>query len=428
MRELSEAETRKRSHSEQEAVLEQLWAAEREKVGTELVQRRNERDALLYQGLSEWKYTKEVQNIDEKIRALEEKLEIVIKNRPIFPAEPKIVLFRENKEGSLPAAPQKGTEAIYCKTNDLDALLLGSVSPYYERTLLRLSLFGAREREIIYEDGAIYSSDSREQAESELYKRLIGFISDISLGALSISAEPAETSISVNGKMLGKGAVGPIEMKPGKVTLELSAPLHESIQTDIDLNEGELTHAQLSLEAVRSVSLSLNTETKDGDIKNDAIIRSGSLYLGQTPLAVTTEYGKLLELSALTEDGYAASVLTKAEEGRLVLELSLLPTKGEKRVETARKKFYNAFGRFSVMLPLAFLASGISQGYQNAQIWADNPAIYDDANRAELLSFFTMTGAAVFFIESVYRFTQYIRVSDARSTRFVRVDVGESRK
>jgi hypothetical protein len=109
--------------------------------------------------------------------------------------------------------------------------------------------------------------------------------------------------------------------------------------------------------------------------------------------------GEAIVLGGPREDGEIRIITTKPRK---------LPGRDDKPVETKRKKFYGAYGRFWVTLPIAFLIHGISQTYVNSYITSASPDLYGKA----LTSYYVSMGAwiltGVFFAESLIRMGIYI--------------------
>jgi hypothetical protein len=124
-----------------------------------------------------------------------------------------------------------------------------------------------------------------------------------------------------------------------------------------------------------------------------------------------------------TEDGLTGEAIVKGGEGtgsfndpRLItLKLRKLPGKDDKPVEKARRKFYGAYGRFWVTLPLALFINGVSQGYANSYNLSGNPDAYDKATVSYYVSVGAWVATGVFIAESLIRLGIYIYTATRES-------------
>jgi hypothetical protein len=67
-------------------------------------------------------------------------------------------------------------------------------------------------------------------------------------------------------------------------------------------------------------------------------------------------------------------------------------------VEKARKKFYNAFGRFSIALPISFFLSGVATGYENAAVWGGEAEKEDAAETSRKIANVAVAVTVGFFL------------------------------
>ena len=106
-----------------------------------------------------------------------------------------------------------------------------------------------------------------------------------------------------------------------------------------------------------------------------------------------------------------------ADEIRVVrLEPRRLPGKDDKPVEVKRRKFYGAYGRFWIALPLAFFINGISQSYAYSyNSSGGSQTMYDRANTAYYVSIGAWAAAGIFLAESLIRMGIYIHTATEES-------------
>jgi hypothetical protein len=422
---------RSRSPEEVGAYSDYADAEAREAAGKQLAEKRDARAALLYQGNPGWKYRKELKKADAAVELAEEKLARVQKERSHIEIEAEVVLSKKNEDGALPPAPKAAALPLFCKENKLDALLTGSVTPYYGRMRLKTQLYSRYLRKIIHEDEIVFSSEDREAALAELEGRLRSAVSGSSPAALAISAVPEDADIVVDGKLLGHGAVGPIEKNPEPTKIEVSSPLYETADTTIELASDELTKVSIALKPLLMNELSISAIRPPGSEENtvieaagtaevaDVAVRLGALHMGTAPVVLAIPQDKMAFVSLETPDGLGASAVV-AEGGQLVLDLKPLPGPEAKPVEKARRKFYNAFGRFSIALPIAFFMSGIALGYENAAIWGGDPDMQDRAESARSYANAAVGVTVAFFADAALRCVVYLRTANQRATPLVK--------
>ncbi|MDR2701551.1 MAG: hypothetical protein LBB72_03890 [Spirochaetaceae bacterium] len=122
-----------------------------------------------------------------------------------------------------------------------------------------------------------------------------------------------------------------------------------------------------------------------------------------------------------TENGLTGEAIVKGSDSTgggprfITLKLRKLPGKDDKPVENARKKFYGAYGRFWVALPLTLFISGVSQSYANSYNVSGNPDVYDKAVVSNYVSIGAWVATGVFIAESVIRLGIYIHTASRES-------------
>jgi hypothetical protein len=130
-----------------------------------------------------------------------------------------------------------------------------------------------------------------------------------------------------------------------------------------------------------------------------------------------------------TEDGLTGEAIVKGSEGSrgspeeetrtITLEPRKLPGKDEKPVEDKRQKFYGAYGRFWIAMPLAFVISGFNQLYNNTYTLAfaatGSQAMYDTASMMTYVSIGAWVAAGAFLVESLIRMGIYIHTATKES-------------
>jgi hypothetical protein len=109
-----------------------------------------------------------------------------------------------------------------------------------------------------------------------------------------------------------------------------------------------------------------------------------------------------------TEDGLTGEAIVKGsseDDVRIItLKPRKLPGKDDKPVEDMRRKFYNAYGRFWIALPAAFLINGFSQLYTNSYYMGSVSA----GKTAYYISIGAWVVTGIFLVESLFRMGFYV--------------------
>jgi len=104
-----------------------------------------------------------------------------------------------------------------------------------------------------------------------------------------------------------------------------------------------------------------------------------------------------------------SSVFFADSTGVVLLQPGDLPDRNKRPVEDARRAFYNAFGRFSLILPFAFFVSGTSTMYKDTATARTSAILDQRATESGYVSIALNVAAGVFFAESAYRLYSYLR-------------------
>jgi hypothetical protein len=357
------------------------WSKARAAAAQTLAAKRGERDLVLYQGDPEWKYRKRLKAIDAEIQKLEKALIETEAEIPLIVLEPGFKLTEENTKGNFPAPPGEGGEYRFCVTQKADAFLTGKIIEFHGRFYVTLRMYTRYTRSFQYEDNVIFSTETTDQMVNTLAGRLVAAVSGMPLGAVVVHTMPedAQARIFIDGSLAGQGETGVIEHPAGTIEIESFAEQHEAVSMPLELRSGELAELYIHLQPLSRGALNITVPDKPG-----ASIYRGALYIGQTPLSMDTPMHHYEYYRVETPEGEHASVVLSIEDSRtksaralqgtaepggtLVLKTRRPPPEGTKPVEKARRRFYGAYGRFWLTLPVAFVIQGIysSQiaGYQ----------------------------------------------------------------
>ncbi len=416
---LSRIQRRRRDAAELAAYEASVRYENRSAAGKALADKRAERDALLYKGYPDWKYRAELKKLETAISSLEKGVAEATENPDRVEPLPRFATTEENRNGVFPPAPPAGSERAFCLEKKADGVLLGSVEERYGRIFLRLLVYVASARTVVFEDVIPFSPEDRDRATAEAAELLFAALAGERPSRLSVEAVPGDAVISVGETFGGRGSVGPLTLSPASVSVEAHAEGYRRWSSGVGLGEGEEVLVSLRLEPLARQALELDAR------EGPAAVYKNGRYVGRTPLALDLHGDAHFSLQSSSGASAAAVVRSDGaggpgELGSLVF--ALRPPDGEdyEPVEAARMGFYGAYGRFWIALPAAFLLNGISKTYIDALSYQGDPAVVEDAYRSYFLYLGTSILAGAFFAETIYRLGRYVYTSGARSTPALR--------
>jgi hypothetical protein len=425
--ELGSVEHRTRESSEQDWYTGYAHNQAKIAAAQALAAKREERDILLYKGDPGWRYRRDIKSIDREIEKLEEELREIEDRVPLIAAEPVFVLSEDNKSGKFLPPPQPGMEYSFCREQKADAFLAGSVTEYYNRIYLTLRLY-AVDREWIYEDSIIFSSDDFNKASDEIARRLVAAVSGSEPAFIAVHAKPSDAVISFNNSLAGRGEAPAQERTPGKLTLVVSAENYRSETVETELKAGVKTDISVSLMPLDLSMVRITVPEKLG-----TLVYRGAYYEGEAPLSLSFPSDGLEYLFVETPGGETgALVLTGSALADLKEDItfttSMPPRPGTHSVEDERKRYYGAWGRLWIALPTAFLINGIADAHiegwnshvANSGGAAEANLLYDNALSYRNLRWgaWAVAGAALTdVIFSVYR---YIKAANKDTVRVIK--------
>lgn len=388
------------------------------------------RDALLFKGAAAWKYREEKAKADEAVTQAREKFDEVVAAAVEAAATMPVSVAREKDELVFTSAPAAGLERVFCFDRGCDALLTGAVRPYYGRSLVTVRLYSPYLDRALYADRTIFSVEERDRALGELRGRLTAAISGLAPASIAVRTDPEDADVYLGGLLVGKGAVGPLELVPGAVSVGAAAAGREPFAEKVEIGSGEEVSLTITLPAIPSATFGVDAYGLDpagadpagaaeaeGTPAKDAPIRLsvGGLYRADAPASLTLDRGKSAYLTADSGAAFAAAVIRPDQSSAYVLPLTPKPPKDARPVEDARGAFYAAFGRFSVCLPLAFLATGLGTSYENAAIVYDSATLEGRSDQARIASTTLWTITGIFAVEAVFRFVRYVSAAADRA-------------
>jgi len=518
---------------------EMEWITAVHAAADKLAKERERRDNLLYQGHPNWKYRQELKKLNEDIKKLEEEYIKVRDRKPLIEEKPLFNLLAGNTgtPATFPQPPEKGKDEAFLRNNSVDAFLQGKFRLLYGRIYAEFRIV-ARGSSFVYEDSAIFSSESLNSAADEIKQRFLAALVNSEMVRIAMNADPEDSQIVVNGRIVKKGEL--TILPPGPVTITASAVDHEGITEEVEMMEGGESERFFELKPLPMETLGVKFPGP-----NSTVYR-GSMYMGgnpdikeeeQTDAAMTEEEeegegeedeestiqegdeqeaGELIAEAPPDEQAaieQAADALTEAEESEktaeiveaeegegseegeeiaeaeegegseegaeiaegdgepeetedpvlaegqadffsiivpagkyqyirvdtengltgeaivkggfgadstriVTLEPRKLPGKEDKPVERARKKFYGAFGRFWIFLPIAFFTDGMFQAIASSYNTNGNPDLYDIGNTTYYISIGAWIASGVFLAETLIRMIIYVHTGTKESIPF----------
>ena len=450
---------------------ELAWNAAMREAAARLAEKRAERDALLFQGTPNWKYRKELKRIGKELEELEGAYKKAVEERPLITEKPLFKMSAANVgTGTFPPPPPaRGGEEAFLKDQNADALLEGKFRLLYGRIYAEFRLF-TRGASFIYEDSTIFSPEDLNAAADELKLRFLEALYNSEPARLSLRADPDHARLELNGRQVSGEET--LVLPPGPVTLRASADDHQSVVRELDLDAGDTEEIAFVLkpftmenlilalpgpgssvymgalylggnvpakteteetepgtaEAAETTTVEKAGETEGPDAEgSDEISIDEAVIEPEQPgfFSVYVPVGQYRYIRVETEDGLTGEAIVKGsaesdEEVRIVtLEPRRLPGRDEKPVEDKRRKFYGAYGRFWITMPLAFLISGFSQLYSNSYNMgfsaSGSQGMYNTARSMFYVSIGAWAVAGIFLTESLIRMGIYVHSASKES-------------
>jgi hypothetical protein len=386
------------------------WARDQGAAAKTLAAKREERDRLLYRGDPGWRYRRDIKAIDKEIKKLEEAVQKAAAEKPPVEKEPVFHLAQGNREGNFPSPPEAGKEYRFCRDQKADAFLTGSLGEYYGRIFVSLKLYAVYTGGYIYEDMVLFSADDITPAAAELAGRLSAAVSGEGPAEIAVSTGLPDSLILIDHSFAAQGELERREYPPGKVTVEIFAPDHESARTEVELKSGELTGVEVNLRPQELSAVQVESGKEAG-----LSVYLGAQYMGEAPLTLMLPLNRLEHIYAKSPEEEAVELVfpvkppaggapsnrlsqnqsggifgkrSSLEDGnRLVIYTKPIPL-GENRVDKARRRYYWAWGGTWVTGIAAWMLYGSYQSQYDALKYSPTPTrpMYDSALQASYLA------------------------------------------
>jgi hypothetical protein len=382
-----------------------------------------ERDKLIFAGENERKYKQNLERVDAEIAALRSNLEKA-ENIPILiSVSPAVKFTADNNNRIFPQAPAAGQEYYFCVGQKSDAFLSGKITEYFGRIYVEISLWSLYARKVTYTDTVIFSPQDIKEGTTELADKLFDHISGFLPSWVKVKANPPNAVIVVDNYVAGEGETELMDFTPGTFPVTAFANDYMTFQADVELREGERTDVSIELVPVPvtefDVSLkdeqtSLSVSSADMPSGDKAIVYDGALYAGETPLKLSGPIGQQRNLSAETADGRIDQTVFHVSNTPIVFDPKIPPPPD--RTEIARKKFYSAYGRFWIVLPLAILGMGLNNTVTSVYNTTGDPNIGTQQTIVYWASMGLNVMMGLCLAESFYRIGRYVWEANKESS------------
>ena len=394
------------------------WARARSTASKAIATKMDERSAELFRGNPGWRYRQNVARIDKDLVTLRANLEEIDNNAPLINKEPEFKLTRGNLELTFPAAPKPGEESRFCTTQNADAFLTGSIVDFHGRFILTVKLYTVYTQSYVWEDSIIFSQDDIDYAVANVLQRLIVLLGGNEPAVLVVTAEPEETLVLINRSFAGRGSIDSMEFPPSEITIEASAPDHESITFKTTLEADELVEISINLIPLRYTDVRI--EGSPG-----GKVYHGALFVGEAPLTLRLPVNQLEYIEIETSRTQKGTLVFETPESPNFTSTYSIKTKEvvpARRVDSHRKAYYWAWGGTWITGLAAWVAyQSFIEANNSLAFGANTYGIYNDefGNNVQLMnvvSFGALCTVATVGVYSIYRFFRYLYTANRGAT------------
>jgi len=369
-----------------------------------------ERAQLLFLGESNWRYRQNIARIDAEIERLRANYEEAERNIPVINREPEFNLTPSNLDFIFPNAPAAGNEARFCASNGADAFLAGTITDFHGRYYLSLRLYTVYTRSFAWQDNIIFSLDDMEGALDEIIRKLVIVLSGNRPAAVAVNTEPQDALILINRSFAGRGETGVLEYPPGRITITASAPDHDDVIIETELNAGELAVINLKLDQIEYENVSIFGEP-------GSRIYHGALYVGDSPAILRLPVNSFEYIEIYTQDSLRGAAIfqvpEKSDFSHVLPVRAAIPLEGG-RVDRERRGFYWAWGGIWISGIAAWIAyySYTSAGVViQAGSYSNN--FYNEYRNMENFLTGSLITVGVLSVYGIYRLIRYLYTANS---------------
>jgi hypothetical protein len=330
--------------------------------GKNLEAQRAARDLLLFKGDSEWQYQTQLKTSDTTVGDLEEKYRKAETEQLEIVVEPVFKLTEGNISGTFLDPPAEGGEYLFCKNQKVDAYLVGKVAEFHGRIYLHIKLYTLYTRSFVYEDELFFSTEDTNHVVDEISGRLAAAVSGVPPAALVVKTDNEDAIILLKNSFIGRGETGILEHPPESVDITVFANTYQPETVTLDLLSGEMAELQFNLQPLPRTSFDIEVDEEGSSLYQ------GALYVGRSPLTFQSPLNRFEYFHAETPRNSSAAVIFRAGQigNPIYMETNPITDPEAKPLNKARRQYYNAWARFWISLPAAFIMNGVVNGYANA--------------------------------------------------------------
>jgi hypothetical protein len=404
------------------------WAKARTDAAKKLMDKRAQRDAVVFQGNPEWKSKKSIKTIDADILKLEEEFRNADTQAPLIAEEVPFKLAESNRSGTFPVPPKSGGERQFCVAQKADAFMSGALTEYHGRILLKLKIWSLAFNAFIYENNILLSAEDISVAINELAAELIDAVSGYRSARVAVLADAADALVFIGDDLVEKAGEETLQA-PGKILVTVSAENRRTVSVPLELNEDESAEVSVTLPLVNLAPMSITAFDKNGELT--APLYKGALYLGETPFTLDLP-SNMFDYFRIEMEGNKGSLAvfestSDMTAGTKRLKTRLLPDPEKKPVEKARDRMYLSYGLFWMSLPLVMVVGFPWQGgggmYGSAFTEVQTNPTEENAARANTLLAVSIGAAAAVGLtiaDVIYRAVKYFTIANENSPALVK--------
>ncbi len=295
--------------------------------------------------------------------------------------------------------------AVFCARQGIDVLVGGMVREVEGYVLLDIWAYDAVSDSVVvsYRDAA---------RREEVYGSVPAAARDLTtlfLGrpwaSISFSADPPESSLYVDGKLMATGRTPTLYLSPGTREFRVSAPGYRDLTKEMTLNADEESSLDVTLEKLSTGSIVISSTPSGADVYVE------SVWKGRTPLSLEKPFERTrvdITASGFYDQPFSISDASPPELS-FVLEPDTISRDAIQK--EARDEFYQSFAWFAVSLPIPLFCYAFALDSAVQYRSSGSP---DMQVRAGLFYGGYIIGtawSATFFTWMVFRIIHYVAVS-----------------
>ncbi|HVP19267.1 MAG TPA: PEGA domain-containing protein [Spirochaetia bacterium] len=302
--------------------------------------------------------------------------------------------------------------SVFCERQGIDLLVGGMIREVEGYVLLDVWAYDAASATVTlsYRDAA-----RREEVYQSVPAAGRG-LTTLFLGkpwaSLSFAADPPESSLYIDGKLVATGRTPTLYLSPGTRDIRVSAPGYQDLSRSLRLDADQETTLDVTLEKMKTGRITISSTPSGSDVYVE------SVWKGKTPISLEKPFGRTRV--AITANGFYDEPFSISDASPAELSFLLSPdTVSRDAVQKkARDEFYDAFAWFAVSLPIPIfcyaLALDAAVQYNQLIIAGNLPAASGAQLRANLLYGGYLVGSvasATLFTWMLLRIIHYVTVS-----------------